>query len=77
MQYVPSIAMVETYVRLLLAAPQNLFRHHLNVRTTILIWLVLVWVEATKGPALQKLKLPALKFLLSLKFAVIRLEVFI
>ncbi|KAG0577554.1 hypothetical protein KC19_5G164800 [Ceratodon purpureus] len=29
-QFVPSIAMVETYVRLLLAAPQNLFRHHLN-----------------------------------------------
>lgn len=29
-QFIPSIAMVETYVRLLLAAPQNLFRHHLN-----------------------------------------------
>ncbi|KAL2653365.1 hypothetical protein R1flu_021493 [Riccia fluitans] len=29
-QHVPSIAMVETYVRLLLLAPQTLFRHHIN-----------------------------------------------
>ncbi|KAL3685167.1 hypothetical protein R1sor_003189 [Riccia sorocarpa] len=29
-QHVPSIAIVETYVRLLLLAPQTLFRHHIN-----------------------------------------------
>ncbi|XP_024525879.1 mediator of RNA polymerase II transcription subunit 23 [Selaginella moellendorffii] len=29
-QMVPSIAMLETYVRLLLVAPQTLFQHHLN-----------------------------------------------
>ncbi|BFI23757.1 mediator of RNA polymerase II transcription subunit 23 [Marchantia polymorpha subsp. ruderalis] len=29
-QHVPSIGMVETYVRLLLVVPQTLFRHHVN-----------------------------------------------
>jgi hypothetical protein len=36
-QVVPSIAMVETYVRLLLVAPQSLFRQHYNVCATC-IW---------------------------------------